>query len=106
MSADYWNLLATFTCPACGVRSRWRLSTHFMGDTGSCLNTYKRGELIPELLGVSVLLDGQIDDFRGECPRCDRVYELGARITKGRVTKLWVLREIAMLATIGGSAKE
>ncbi len=74
MSADYWNLL-TIICPACGTHSRWRLSTHFMGDTWSCLNTYRRGESIPELLGVRVLLDGRIDEFRGDCPHCGRLYE-------------------------------
>jgi len=104
MSANYWNLLTTLTCLGCGVRFRWRLSTHFMGDTWSCLNTYTRNEAIPELLGVSVLLDGRIDAFRGECPHCETLDEIGARISKGRVTKVWPLGVIEKVAIRSGDA--
>jgi hypothetical protein len=106
MSADYWNLTTILTCPACGERSRWRLSTHFMGETGSYSHSYKRNEVVPELLGVSVLLDGRIDAFRGTCPRCDALFEIGARIVKGRVAKVWPRQRIEKLATlVRGPAK-
>lgn len=100
MSADYWNLTTMLTCPACGVRSRWGMTTHFMGETGSFVHHYTLHESVPELLGVSVLLDGRIDAFRGDCPRCDRLYEIGARIIKGRVAKVWIVQEIEILATV------
>ena len=78
----------------------------FHGRAGSFYNTYKLNEPVPELLGVSVLLDGRIDAFRGDCPRCGELFEIGARIVKGRVAKVWIVEPIETLATIvTGSSK-
>jgi hypothetical protein len=104
MSADYWNLTTMITCPSCGKRSRWRLTTHFMGETGSYSHYYARNEVIPELLGVSVLLDGRIDAFRGTCPHCDTLFEIGARIVRGRVTRVWIIAPIETRAIIVSGA--
>lgn len=100
MSADYWNLKTMLTCPSCGVRSRWEMTTHFMGEWGSFSNSYKLNEPVPELLGVSVLLDGRIDAFRGDCPHCGELFEIGGRIIKGRVAKVWIVHPIETLAII------
>jgi hypothetical protein len=106
MSTDYWTLTTMMTCPACGVRSRWGMTTHFMGEWGSFRNTYKLNEPVPELLGVSVLLDGRMDAFRGDCPRCGELFEIGARIIKGRVAKVWIVQPIETLAiTVTGSSR-
>lgn len=70
------------------------MQTHFMGDFGSCINRYKLGETVPELKRVSVILDGENDDLIGDCPSCDAFFNFGAEINKGKVTKLFVLKEI------------
>lgn len=75
---------------------------HCMGDTWSCRNSYTRGEAVPELLGVSVLLDGRIGAFRGTCPRCETVYEIGERISTGKVVKVWPMAVVPRSAIRGG----
>jgi hypothetical protein len=105
MSADYWNLTTMMSYSPYGRRSRWRLSTHFRGEWGSFYNTYRLNESVPELLGVSVLLDGRVDAFRGDCPRCGALFEISARIVKGRVATVWIVQQIEILATtVTGSA--
>jgi hypothetical protein len=66
-------------CPACGKNSLWDFTTHFMGDVGSCGHAYRLEEAVDELEGVTVLLDGRIDDLTGDCPRCKAVFDVGGR---------------------------
>ena len=94
MCARYWNLNVKVTCPGCGKRSLWNLQTHFMGDYGSYEHEYNLNEDIPELEGVSVVLDGRIDDFNGDCEECGRFFDVGAEIVKGKVKRVWVIREV------------
>lgn len=62
-----------------------------MGDYGSCLNEYKLNEKVEELKGVSVVLDGRVDDFIGDCAYCGKFFDLGAEIKDGRVEKVFLL---------------
>ncbi len=55
-----------------------------MGDYGSYDHVYKLGETIPELKGVTILLDGRIDDFVGSCPECEALFDVGARYFRGK----------------------
>lgn len=80
MCSMYWNLSAKITCPNCGEKEKWSLSTHFMGDVGSCSNEYNLREDVKELKGVSVLLDGRIDDFVGDCPKCEKIFYLEEKL--------------------------
>lgn len=95
MCAMYWNLNAKIVCPYCGKRSLWNLQTHFMGDFGSFEHEYKLGEDVPELKSVSVVLDGRIDDFIGDCIKCGRFYDVGAEIVEGKVKRVWILKGVA-----------
>lgn len=92
MCSKYWNLNTNIKCPKCGKQSMWNLQTHFMGDDGSCVNEYKLGEKVKELKGVSVLLDGKNDDFIGSCPQCEKFFDFGSNIVKGRVNKVFILK--------------
>lgn len=92
MCSKYWNLYTQIKCPKCNKQGRWNLQTHFMGDDGSCVNEYKLGEKVKELKVVSVLLDGKNDDFIGGCPHCEKFFDLGANIVKGRVEKVYILK--------------
>src|SRR5258708_15758111 len=77
MCASYWNPTTKMAWPKCGQTTTWELQTHFMGELGSYSHMYTIGETIPELQGVSVLLDGRIDDFIGGCPNCkETLYHL------------------------------
>lgn len=89
----YWNLNTRLKCPNCGKVSLWNLQTHFMGEVGSCLNNYKLKEKVEELKGVSVLLDGRIDDFIGDCEYCDKFFDLGGEIKDGKVEKVSFLHK-------------
>lgn len=93
MCASYWNLDTKIQCPACGKTTVWNLQTHFMGYLGSCEHFYKLNEEIDELEGVDVLLNGRIDDFIGDCEKCGKFFDIGAKIVKGKVKKVWILRE-------------
>ena len=94
MCASYWNLDTKMKCPNCGKTSIWNLQTHFMGYLGSFSHNYKLNAAIPELKEVSVILDGRIDDFIGDCPKCEKFFDLGAEIINGKVVKVWILKEI------------
>lgn len=76
----------------------WNLQTHFMGDFGSCVNEYKLGAPVTELNGVSLNLDGKIDDFIGDCPKCGAFYEFGAYIVKGAVKEVYALQEVTLVS--------
>lgn len=91
MCSMYWNLNAKITCPKCGKKDSWNLSTHFMGDIGSCSHEYKLREDVKELKGVNVLLDGRIDAFVGDCPKCEKVFDLGGDIVNGRVEEIFFI---------------
>lgn len=93
MCASYWNLDTKIKCPACGQTAVWNLQTHFMGYLGSCEHFYKLNAEIDELKGIDVLLDGRIDDFIGDCEKCGRFFDIGAKIVKGKVKKVWILSE-------------
>lgn len=94
MCACYWNLNTTMTCPSCKKESEWNLQTHFMGDFGSFAHVYNLNQKIPELKGIDVVLDGRIDDFIGDCENCDKFFDVGAEIVKGKVTRVWILEKI------------
>lgn len=89
----YWTLYAKVKCPKCGNTKTWDLQTHFMGYMGSCQHYYKIGKKVDELESVSVVLDGKIDDFIGDCPSCDAMFDLGAEIIDGKVGKVFILKE-------------
>ncbi len=93
MCASYWNLDTKIKCPKCGKITVWNLQTHFMGYLGSSEHYYKLGEKIHELEGITVLLDGRVNDFNGDCEDCGRLFDVGAEIVKGKVKRVWVLRE-------------
>lgn len=94
MCSQYWNLNTRLKCPNCGKARLWNLQTHFMGDFGSCLNEYKLKEKVEELKGVSLILDGRIDDFIGDCPNCDKFFNLGAEIINGKIEKIFILSSL------------
>ncbi len=96
----YWNLDTKIKCPGCGKTTLWNLQTHFMGDWGSYSHVYKLGEEIPELEGVNVALDGRIDEFKGDCEKCGRLFTIGADIVEGKVTKVWILKEYTRAANL------
>lgn len=100
MCASYWTVDTKMTCPGCGKTTTWDLQTHFMGYLGSCEHYYKLGEKVHELEGVTVLLDGRIDDFNGDCEKCGRFFNIGAEIVRGRVKRVWVLKEYMRAAEL------
>lgn len=100
MCASYWNLDAKMTCPGCGKTAVWNLQTHFMGYLGSCEHYYKLNESVHELEGVSVILDGRIDDFNGDCEECGKFFDVGAEIVDGKVKRFWVLKEYIRAAKL------
>lgn len=63
-----------------------------MGDYGSCLHNYKLDERVKELDDTNISLDGKIDDFIGECPVCGNFFNFGADIIKGKVRKVFLLK--------------
>jgi len=100
MCASYWNFEAKMTCPRCGETTTWEMQTHFMGYVGSCENHYTIGETIPELQGVSVRLDGRIDDFSSDCPKCDAIFDVGAEIMEGKVIEVFILKQVQVQDTL------
>ncbi len=100
MCASYWNLKAKMTCLCCGKTTIWELQTHFMGELGSYSHIYTTGETIPELQGVSVRLDGRIDDFIGDCPKCEALFDVGAEIVEGKVTEVFILQQVKVRAML------
>ena len=98
MCLSYWNLKATLLCPACGKKDTWGLQTHFMGYPGSYEHEYTPGETIPELQGVSVLLDGRIAAFSGDCPNCEALFDVGAEIVAGKVTSVFLLKRVKVVS--------
>ena len=93
MCSMYWTLDVKVKCPKCGRDRMWDLQTHFMGYPGSCMHHYKLDEKIDELEDVSVVLDGRIDDFIGDCPNCDAKFDLGAEIANGTVKRVFILNK-------------
>lgn len=90
MCAHYWNLTATFTCPACTkVNRKANLQTHY-GD-GYCTFYARLGQPADWLDGVTVTLGPPPapDDFIGFCERCDVIVDFGAQIEKGTVVRVW-----------------
>jgi hypothetical protein len=86
--AYYWNLTATFTCPACGsVHEDANLQTHY-GD-GYCTYYVKLGERADWLGDLSITLgaDGP-DDFIASCD-CGAIIDFAARIENGAVIRVW-----------------
>ena len=93
MCAQYWNLIATVTCPFCGETFEDNLQTHFMGDY-SFDQYYHLNEDVPLLKGIDAVLDGHLDSFIG-AHDCDlsngKMIDFGARIEQGQVKEVWVL---------------
>ena len=100
MCSRYWHLNATMHCPACGKETLWDFTTHFMGDVGSFEHAYRLEEAVNELKGVTVLLDGRIDALTDECPKCEALFDVGAEIVDGKVTRAFPLREVEVRAII------
>lgn len=100
MCVSYWNLDTEITCPSCGKVSMWNLQTHFMGYLGSCEHHYKLGESVYELEGMTILLDGKIDDFNGDCEECGKFFDVGAEIIKSKVKRAWILKEVFQVAKV------
>jgi ribosomal protein L37AE/L43A len=92
MCAHYWQVRVPLTCPVCGKKDTWDITTHFMGEVGSYEHEYTLGEPIPQLRGVSVVLDGRIDACIGECPHCEALFTLGATIVHGQVKTVFFLK--------------
>ena len=90
MCAQYWNLNTDIKCPKCGEKSEWNLQTHFMGDY-SCDQYYKIGEKVPLLYGMTIKLDRNKDWFIGNCPKCDKFFDFGAKIVDGQVMKIFLI---------------
>ena len=89
MCSAYWSLKTELSCPKCEKTDVWDLQTHFMGEFGSCINEYKLGQKVEELKNVTVSLDGKNESFCGSCSGCNKFFELGAEINKGKVTKVF-----------------
>lgn len=91
MCSMYWTLdKVQFTCPNCGAKTEDDLQTHFMGEVMSCLNHYRLREPVPELRGATLTLVPPIPDyFEAECGECEKYIDMGARIVKGRVWRVW-----------------
>lgn len=87
----YWNLEAQVSCRKCGHVYTDDLQTHFMGEWGSCENYYEIDEPVEELKGVSVILNGENDDFISICPECKEAGDFGAEIVQGKVVRVWSL---------------
>src|SRR2546428_5351827 len=100
MCSQYWHLKASMRCPVCDKETVWDFTTHFMGDIGSYSHEYGLGNTVDELKGVTVLLDGRIDALTGECPHCEAVFDVGAEIVDGKVTRVFPLRQVEIRATI------
>lgn len=98
--SSYWHLKATMLCPACGKENVWDFTTHFIGDVGSYMHEYMPGKDVDELKGVTVLLDGRIDALTGECPHCEALFDVGAEVVDGKVTRVFILRQVEVVATI------
>lgn len=92
MCASYWNLNVVVSCPKCGGRYG-ELQTHFMGGENgtSCADYYALGDRVPALGDTTVKLDGNNDDFIGQCSKCDTFTKFGANIANGAVTDVWIL---------------
>jgi hypothetical protein len=90
MCSRYWNLKATFVCPACGASAEDELQTHWLGDDGSCINHYRLGDKAYELRGIKLaVVDGSQDDFIGHCDQCGAWIDFGARIEDEAVVDVW-----------------
>ncbi len=68
-----------------------------MGYFGSCEHEYVLDEAVDELAGVSVLLDGRIDDFIGGCPKCKTYFDVGGEIVAGKVVNVFILHPVKKL---------
>lgn len=94
MCAYYWNLTATFTCPACGAANEdAELQTHY-GD-GYCTYRAVIGVFAPWLAGVTVELGDPAthpDDFIGDCEECGTFIDFAGSVVNGVVTKVWPYR--------------
>lgn len=95
MCAQYWTIKkAEITCQKCKKTSSWKeLQTHFEGggDGTWCGDYYDLGDKVPELGNMSIILDGENDDFIGTCPECKEYSDIGAEIKNGAVVKMWAL---------------
>lgn len=94
MCSMYWTLLAKGACPACGEIQEFELQTHYMGEPGSCLNTYTIGEPVEELQGVKKATLGPYEEgcpdlFNDRCVRCAVWISFGAEIRDGMVVRVW-----------------
>ena len=99
MCASYWTIKkAELKCPKCGEVSVWKdIQTHFMGgrDGTMCMDYYELGKPIPALGGVTITLDGIVDDFIGSCSKCRECSDIGAEIKDGVVKTMWVLPKLS-----------
>lgn len=98
MCSSYWNLEAVVICPSCGEQDLWQLQTHFAGDYGSCVNYYKIGETVQELVtegaeNITLTSEEIGDEFISSCPSCNESFNLGAEIRDSAVQFVWTLEK-------------
>ncbi|MDD5407115.1 MAG: hypothetical protein PHE73_09280, partial [Sulfurovaceae bacterium] len=58
---------------------------------GMCMNYYKLNEPIVPLFGITMIMDRKTDWFITDCPKCKKIYDYGAEVKKGKVTKIFLL---------------
>ena len=94
MSSDYWNLNAEALCPECGSRRMRELRTHWLGEVGSCLNTYTLGQPVLELESIAAaLIDGLGDrHFVDSCVDCRAFLHFGGRVENEAVVEVWPVK--------------
>lgn len=99
MCSAYWNLNTKVKCPSCKRTSVWELQTHWMGDTGSCLNYYELNENVEELEGIKQAdISGR---FIGFCPKCHAHRDFDAIIVNSCVTEVILVEQRVRVAQPG-----
>ena len=95
MCTAYWPLYVPTACPACETTEERELQTHFMGEFGSCMNSYKMGDLITELQHWSGDVVPPLNDmitgcYNENCEADTLIY--GFHVDNGRVTAVWPIK--------------
>ena len=83
MCSAFWTIEFQARCPECQTDQTFEAQTHSFGEIGSCMNFYKTGDLVEELVGNpnEVL---KVNDFCVTCPSCKTFLMVGAVFEKGR----------------------
>ena len=83
----YWTLKAPAVCPSCDEVETVEMQTHWMGEVGSCLNTYDLGQPIAELEGFSGWMPPD-ESFIARCGKCQTWFDVRALFQDGAATQL------------------